>query len=311
MRRAADNPMLSRFASATVDVARSHGLSATHPAVVEGRTLFPTMVAGSDQAPRFLVSGHNNPKLGKQVLKGDRKGWPIYHLSLEERATCPRSCAVWNDCYGNAMPYARRHRPDALFLPYLWAELLTLMRSRQGGGVLIRLHALGDFYSLEYVAFWAKALAEHPNLHVFGYTAHNFGTEIGQAIFSLSQQWDRFAVRFSTAEPITQGSTVFDADPELSNVIMCPAQVEKTTACATCGLCWAPAAREKTIGFLRHGMKRATGPRRPRTLFRRVGPIEARPALAATPEDRIAALDEAERHRIAAAYGASFKAKAA
>lgn len=27
--------------------------------------------------------------------------------------------------------------------------------------------------------------------------------------------------------------------------------------CATCGLCWAPSAENRTIGFLLHGMKRA------------------------------------------------------
>jgi hypothetical protein len=298
--------VVSRFASKPIEVERSKGLRADHPALSEGRTIFPSMVVGSDQAPRFLVSGHNNPKLGKQVLKGERKGWPIFHLSLEERATCPQSCPIWSGCYGNSMPYARRHRPDALFIPYLWAELLTLARANRGG-LLIRLHALGDFYSLEYVDFWRKALAEHPNLHVFGYTAHAPGSEIGEAIRDLTAQWDRFAIRFSTAAPIAQGSTVFDADPAQPNVIMCPAQVEKTMACASCGLCWAAAAREKTIGFLRHGMKSNVGPRGPR----KAREVVAEPRPAATATDRLAALPDAERARIEAAYSVTFRRKAA
>lgn len=298
--------MISRFGSKKVEVARSTGLRADHPALSEGRTIFRSMVVGSDTAPRFLVSGHNNPKLGKQVLKGERKGWPIFHLSLEERATCPRSCAVWAECYGNAMPYARRHRPDALFIPYLWAELTTLARAHRAG-LLIRLHALGDFYSLDYVDFWRRALAEHPNVHVFGYTAHAPTSEIGQALAALP--WDRFAIRFSAAEPVGQGATVFDTPPQDGDVIMCPAQVEKTTACATCGLCWAPAARDKTIGFLRHGMKSHAGPRKTAKIRRDQAPIVVRPAV--TPADRVAALDDAERQRIEAAYGVSFKKEAA
>lgn len=102
-----------RFASKPIEPERSPGLSVGHPALSEGRTIFPSTVTASKDSPRFLVSGHNNPKLGKAILKGPRAGWPIYQLSLEERATCPRSCEQWSTCYGNAMHLARRHTPDA------------------------------------------------------------------------------------------------------------------------------------------------------------------------------------------------------
>lgn len=258
---------VSRFASAAIDPASSVGLSESHEAVVHGRTLFPSTVVSTWDSPRFLVSGHNNPKLGKTVLKGSRTGWPIYHVTLEERATCPRSCAVWADCYGNAMPYARRHRPDADFIAAMKAEIVTLARSHRAG-VLIRLHALGDFYSVDYVEMWARLLAFLPQLHVFGYTARSEEADdaesqaIARAVRELTEKdWDRFSIRFSRAEPGPQRSIVVEADPELPDVIVCPAQTGGTDACATCGLCWAPAAREKTIAFLRHGMKRARGPR--------------------------------------------------
>lgn len=261
---------VSRFASATIEVERSVGLSPNHPAIVKGTTLFPTTVVSTWDSPRFLVSGHNNPKLGKQVLKGPRTGWPIFHVTLEERATCPRSCAVWADCYGNAMPYARRHRPDADFIAAMKAEIVTLSRANRKG-LLIRLHALGDFYSIEYVQMWAQLLAFLPQLHVFGYTARSEEADdedsqaIARAIRELADaSWDRFSIRFSRAEPGPQRSIVVEADPELPDVIVCPAQTGGTDACATCGLCWAPAARDKTIAFLRHGMKRATGPRKAR-----------------------------------------------
>jgi hypothetical protein len=45
-------------------------------------------------------------------------------------------------------------------------------------------------------------------------------------------------------------------DPKAPDVIVCPAQTSKTAACSSCGLCWAPAARSKTVAWLKHGIKR-------------------------------------------------------
>lgn len=260
-----------RFASKEIEPERSVGLLPGHPALSEGRTIFPSTVVASKDSPRFLVSGHNNPKLGKAVLKGPRTGWPIYQLSLEERATCPRSCAVWSECYGNAMPYARRHTPDADFLRFLIAEVTTACRAHPEG-LLIRLHTLGDFYSVEYVYVWASLLNQFPQLHVFGYTARRVGDEdpetnrIARAIEVLTESaWERFAIRTSGARSLARSrSVVVDADPQEPGVIVCPAQTSDTEACASCGLCWASAARDKTIAFLKHGMKSSKGPRGPR-----------------------------------------------
>ena len=36
----------------------------------------------------------------------------------------------------------------------------------------IRLHVLGDFYSVEYVEFWNQMLDRFSNIKIFGYTAH-------------------------------------------------------------------------------------------------------------------------------------------
>ncbi|MDB5445645.1 MAG: hypothetical protein JWQ97_962 [Phenylobacterium sp.] len=253
---------VSRFGHAKIEVERSCGLKPDHPALSEARTIFPSQVTGTLGSPRFLVSGHNNPKLGKQVLKGEREGWPIYHLTLEERATCPRSCHSWASCYGNAMPYARRHRPDAAFLTNLSSELLQMQRQHPNG-FLVRLHTLGDFYSVPYVLFWAEHLAQLSALHVFGYTARRADdadpetARIARAIGMLTRaMWRRFAIRTSHVEPGAERSIVVDEPPTAEDVILCPAQTEKTAACATCGLCWIEAARPKTIAFLRHGMKR-------------------------------------------------------
>jgi hypothetical protein len=182
---------------------------------------------------------------------------------------------------GNAMPFARRHRADAALLQALRGEIAA-METRYPDGFLVRLHTLGDFFSVGYVLFWAEMLAAHPALHVFGYTARRADDEdaesrkIAEAIAILTQhRWNRFAIRTSHAEPGPQRSVVVMADPGRPDLIMCPAQAKATEACATCGLCWAETPRDKAIGFLKHGMKRRA---------RRMASAAAPPPLHVPPE---------------------------
>ncbi len=163
---------------------RAHGRGFTpsfpgfeKPAHQEGRTYFPRSVKQVGDVTNLLVSGVNNAKIGRVVTVGRFKGWEIYTLSLEERKTCPRACHHWQNCYGNSMPYAKRidhTSPD--FLPALEANIERLLALPGPPGVLVRLHALGDFYSSEYVNFWCRMLATHKRLMIFGYTAWLSGT---------------------------------------------------------------------------------------------------------------------------------------
>jgi hypothetical protein len=177
---------------------------------------------------------------------------------------------MWAGCYGNSMHQARRHKVDEFFLPKLRAELAQLAKEHPDG-FLVRLHTLGDFYSAGYVLFWGEMLIQHPALHVFGYTSYRSGSadpreaQIGKCVEILrAGMWDRFAVRTSIAghrpEIATWAVTEKLSEPE---PIVCPAQVKATEACASCGLCWAPAARNRAIAFQRHGMKRRAGPVEP------------------------------------------------
>ena len=66
----------------------------TIAAILGGRTIYPSTVV----SPRefwALKSGANWRKIGGEVLKGKWRGFPIYILNLEERATCPASCRHW------------------------------------------------------------------------------------------------------------------------------------------------------------------------------------------------------------------------
>jgi hypothetical protein len=225
-------------------------LKTDHDAVEEGRTLFPSTVreVGED---RVFKSGHNSSKIGSTVEKGEWKGFPIYTLALEERASCPSTCKQLLSCYGNNMHLAHRfkHGPD--LEKKIWSELEQLSEDHPTGFV-IRLHVLGDFYSVDYVKLWDRALEEFPALRVYGYTAHDPDSEIGAELLGMAvEKWERFAMRFSGSDMQEMAAIVIDP-PETTcpdNAFICPAQTMKTACCATCGACW---QTEKNVAFLKH-----------------------------------------------------------
>lgn len=223
-------------------------ISDAHPALVEGRTMMPSRVFAPDAVPRLLVSGVNSRKIGKKVTKGRWKDAPIFTVTLEERATCPRSCAEWRTCYGSNMPYARRIAHGPVFERMLWAELEAKQLAHPAGFV-VRLHILGDFYSADYVELWAAALAEFPALRVFGYTARAPESPEGEVVRQLlGLHPDRWCVRFSGLDADTDGAVVIERGEGTRHTI-CPAQTGGTDCCATCALCW---HSDQTIAFWRH-----------------------------------------------------------
>jgi hypothetical protein len=238
--------MLRRFGSIAPS-GRGIVLRSFDAAARSGRSIFPSRVFAPDELPRLLKSGHNSRKIGAFVTKGRRKGWPIYTLTLEERATCPRTCREWLHCYGNNMQAAERIEAGDDLEARLYGEVKALA-SAHPAGFMVRLHVLGDFYSERYVALWQAMLALYPNLHVFGFTAHQPGTPIGDALREIyANQWERFAVRVSgMSGPEMAAQVAPDDDPQS---IDCPAQTGATDCCATCALCW---HSTRSISFRRH-----------------------------------------------------------
>lgn len=222
-------------------------LDSLHPALTgKGRTIFLKQVKPASKVSRLLQPASSNSKLGaggRLITKGKWKGMQMYSLSLEERATCPTSCNQWANCYGNNMPFANRiDHKDAAFQTSLASELSTL-NNKHPTGFVVRLHVLGDFYSVAYVNFWAKALTKYSGLRLFGYTHRQLATPIGRAIEKLNTQgaW----IRWSDA-----GGPMSANCPPKKNDITCPEQLGKTAGCITCGLCWGD--RNISIGFLGH-----------------------------------------------------------
>jgi len=154
------------------------------------------------------------------------------------------------------MPYAKRIDHTApSFLPRLEAQIVALLKQaakRPGSpGIIIRLHALGDFYSPAYVAFWDRMLREHPKLVLFGYTAWLSGTAIGWAVNELINAWPgRAMIRFSDGGYATRSTVpIVDAADCPPGAFVCPEQTGKVDGCGKCGICWSTL---KNVAFMAH-----------------------------------------------------------
>tara|TARA_Y100000356_G_scaffold587_1_gene430 strand:+ start:5317 stop:6024 length:708 start_codon:yes stop_codon:yes gene_type:complete len=233
-------------------------LKEDHNAVFFSRTIhkkFVFDVAGYDNP---VIKASSNKKLGKKVTNGRLKGAPIYTLTLEERATCSRDCEHWLDCYGNNMGFAHRFKAGADLEVRIIREISALAK-KHPDGFLVRLHVLGDFYSVPYVNMWAELLERYPALNIYGYTRHNPDNHtdksraIGRAVAQTHEKYKlRFMVRMSN-----QPEDLFSANGEdlisEADAITCLSQnkdKEKRKTCAECGLCWA--FTKKPIRFLTH-----------------------------------------------------------
>jgi hypothetical protein len=241
---------LRRFADHG-DAGAPYSLAPSHIAARLGTSLYREGRLGFPKGKTLLTSGHNNRKIGAVIQKGRWKGYPVFTLTLEERATCPRSCAHWLDCYGNKMNWPTRWMNDADLIPTIGRNLSDL--ARDFPNFVIRLHVLGDFYSAAYVAQWARWLDEFPGLHVYGYTAWQPDTDIGRAVATLAEAgWDRFAVRTSNGAALERTTaTIYEAHAsgQINGGTVCPVQTGKTECCATCALCW---QTQNRIIFLAH-----------------------------------------------------------
>lgn len=219
-------------------------------------TIYPHTVKTPSAGETVLKDGKHNTKIGGDVLVGWLKGAPIYTLTLEERATCPRSCPLWRGCYGNLLNRSQRFAHGPALMVHLERQLAEIAETHDR--FLVRLHVLGDFWSIEYVSFWRRMLFEHPGLHVFGFTAWGPETEIGGHVAALrgalpERVWIRHSGRCGP-----WGSFTIDFPTErktLGDAIVCPAQMDandgspRQVHCGNCAACWSTG---RAIVFVEH-----------------------------------------------------------
>lgn len=219
-------------------------------------TIFPERVQNPRPGEAVLKEGRWNSKIGGDVLVGHLRGAKILTLTLEERATCPRSCELWTRCYGNGMHYSTRYRLTPALLSRIREELTDWCSKEDA--VLVRLHILGDFATFDYLAFWVELLDFHDNLYVFGFTAWGEDTKIGAGIKRVREAMPgRFCIRHSGRSG-PWGSFTIDFPTErkrLGDVVVCPEQRDamnghpRKTHCGSCAVCW---STDRPIAFVEH-----------------------------------------------------------
>ena len=240
----------SRWVSRPLNDQSASMLPFDHPALTSGHTIFPTTVrTGRDRWA--LKSAENTAKIGGEILKGKWAGFPAYTLTLEESQTCPTSAITGDPATATRCTSRSECRRGPTWSGGLIREV-ALLETYHPNGFAVRLHNLGDFYSVEYVELWGRLLDRHPALHCWGYTARWHSDDpIAAALASLvDREWDRFAIRFSNA-PSETCSTISVEHPYQvpPDAILCPEQIGKTESCSTCALCW---ATKRRIAFLQH-----------------------------------------------------------
>lgn len=217
-------------------------------------TMYPNARRRVEDCTTGVLKVSKNKKISKDKLpmirKGEFAGYVIFTLTLEERATCPRTCYHWDDCYGNNMAFAHRFNHGKALEDAIEREIAEHCAIYKG--VIVRLHVLGDFYSVDYVQHWQDLLYRHDNLAVWGYTGHSPDSAIGFAIEAARVGLGtRFSVRFSNAPDhqfSAQSTEVMQ--PETGKSAVCPEQTGKAESCATCAFCWS--AQTRQVLFLTH-----------------------------------------------------------
>lgn len=217
--------------------------------LVPAQSVFHSQVKQPPTSPnssglRVIKEAKSNRKLakgGRAFTRGQFKGLPLFALTLEERATCPTSCDHWLDCYGNGMFRATRYAHGPALEAAIKADVAHLA-AKHPAGFVVRLHVLGDFYSVAYVRLWQQLLTKYPALRIYGYTHREHGTPIGDAVTRLvTFNPGRVSILRSDGkggdDPLPAATTVAPGAPAPQGYVNCPEQRKQTASCLTCGLC--------------------------------------------------------------------------
>jgi len=230
-------------------------LKETHNAIVNASTLYNasqfTIRDVSNYKHRVLKLS-TNKKLGKIVKFGKHKGKRIVTATLIERETCTNECEHYTTCYGNNMPFTHRFEVNEAFMMRLESDIEYYVK-KYPQGILIRLHVLGDFESIQYVEFWNRMLYTYSTIAIYGYSRNHMTSKyehisaIGYKIIAIRNiHKDRFAIRFSNKLDDEFSANSRDIT---SKGITCLSQVKASVSCSDCTLCW---ASKKPIGFITH-----------------------------------------------------------
>ena len=201
----------------------------------------------------------NNTVTNAPAGAKDWIGLPMYSLTLEERATCPTYCFHWRSCYGNGMGFAKRYdHSDPELLAEAIEQDLIYLAVIHPQGFIVRLHVLGEFFSVKYVQCWATWLERYPMMKVFGYSARlarysrtNNHDAIGNELRLVRKQYpDRFKIWWSNGGDEHYSANSFESvhgqtQYRDGDAILCPHEIRHHDGlplvknCLSCGICFA------------------------------------------------------------------------
>jgi len=266
-----------------------------HPVMAARQTAHPkAVVLVTRSGPELLLEAL--PHLGELVAAGPLAGYRIRALTLVERATCPTDCPVMGFCCGNYLPQQRRLQigDSAVFYARMEAEIEALLDAHPAG-VLLKVHELGDFASVDYVYFWHDMLERFSKLALFGSTHHKpsrrGGGGVGDAIEILKGSYpSRFLIRWSLKEAGSDGMIVIvNHDGRKRRVLdglVCPQHLGEKKDCASCGLCFSESMKNDCIAFPKQGHLTLTPKKSAVRGPDGVVPMLSRPAPAPAPRPR-------------------------
>ena len=181
----------------------------------------------SDYPYSVIKRPKSDNKLGRRVTVGRFKGYAMYSLTLEERATCPKTCQRWADCYGNNMPFAHRLQHGLDLDHALFRDVGAACRDHPQG--CLSGFVLGDFYSPEYVGVWEELLATHDNLAAWIHAPERSG--LRPSALERCKIFKSLAIRHSDRPRPLSALHESIAPPKIT----CPEQIGKTKSCELAG----------------------------------------------------------------------------
>ncbi|MGW8177247.1 MAG: GP88 family protein [bacterium] len=180
------------------------------------------------------------------LVYGNDKLGAIANFSLPAMKTCPgktKFCKRF--CYGQRNWYRTERVKQGLWDRY-FISLSPQFADRVIGEIkdkkikLVRIHTVGDFYSVEYIKKWEKiARACAGSTKFYGYTRSWRVDELRPHLEYLMENflvWLRASIDYTTHQQKPEGWATFssvDGDGKL-----CPHDSGKVMFCRDCGICW-------------------------------------------------------------------------
>jgi hypothetical protein len=127
----------------------------------------------------------------------------------------------------------------------------------------IRLHSSGDFFSLNYIAFWKNIILKNNDVSFWGYTRSWILPNLSNEIYQLKEikninlfaSWDKYMGKIPNnwnRSVVCSDQTELNRYRSDKNFSCCPEQFGQVQNCASCGFCATKSKSKQSIAFILH-----------------------------------------------------------